>query len=146
VAEHEHSEENRRSRRDLASMMGRLTDADLARPLPEGWTVGASLAYMAFWDRHTALVAARWIADGTPTPASLDAQPVTDALLPLLRAIPGREAAHIALDAAAAADRALEALPAALLDAARASDSPITLNSARHRAAHLAAIAAAVAP
>jgi hypothetical protein len=146
MAEHEHSEENRRSRRDLASMRGRLTDADLARSLHDGWTVGATLAYMAFRDRHTALVAARWIADGAATPSPLDAQPVTDALLPLLRAVPGREAAHIALDAAAAADRALEALPFELMEAARAADSPISLNSARHRAAHLAAIAATIAP
>lgn len=127
-------------------MMGRLTDIDLARPLADGWTVGAALAHMAFWDRHTALVAARWIADGVASPAPLDAQPVNDALLPLLRAIPPREAAHLALDAAAAADRALEALPAALMEAARAADSPITLNRARHRAAHLAAIAATLAP
>ncbi len=146
MTEHEHSEENRRSRRDLAQMMGRLTDADLARPLADGWTVGATLAHMAFWDRHTALVAARWIADGVASPAALDSQPVNDALLPLLRAVPPREAAHIALDAAAAADRALEALPTVLMGAARAADSPITLNSARHRAIHLAAIAATLAP
>ena len=146
MSEHEHSEENRRSRRDLAQMMGRLTDTDLAHPLPDGWTVGAALAHMAFWDRHTALVAARWISDAASSPAPLDTLTVNDALLALLRAVPPREAAHLALDAAAAADRALEALPAALMDAARSADSPITLNSARHRAVHLAAIAATLAP
>lgn len=126
-------------------MMGRMTDADLARPLPDGWSVGAALAHMAFKDRFIALVAARWIADGAASPAPLDIEVANDALLPLLRAIPPREAAHLALDAAAAADRALEALPAALLDAARTSDSPLTLNTARHRAVHLAAIGSTLA-
>ena len=52
----------------------------------------------ALEDGDAALVAARWITDGAPSPAPLDTNTVNDALLPLLRAVPPREAAHLALD------------------------------------------------
>jgi len=36
----------------LRSLVARLSDADLARPMPAGWTVAAILAHLAFWDQR----------------------------------------------------------------------------------------------
>lgn len=44
----------------LRELVGRLTPADLDRPLGEGWTVKAALAHLAFWDRYAAAAVQRW--------------------------------------------------------------------------------------
>ncbi|TMQ17769.1 MAG: hypothetical protein E6K82_20865 [Candidatus Rokuibacteriota bacterium] len=42
---------NDAERTRLQALVKRLTDADLGRAMPAGWTVGAILAHLAFWDR-----------------------------------------------------------------------------------------------
>ena len=44
--------ENAAEFRRLRALVERLSDADLARPTPGGWTVSASLAHVAFWDQR----------------------------------------------------------------------------------------------
>ena len=43
--------ENNAERARLQGLVARLTDADMARAMSEGWTVGVGLLHLAFWDR-----------------------------------------------------------------------------------------------
>lgn len=52
-----HADRNDAARTRLRDLVARLGDDGLARPLADGWTVGAMLAHLAFWDR---IVLARW--------------------------------------------------------------------------------------
>ena len=40
--------ENNRERERLRTLVDRLSDAELARPIEAGWTVAAALAHLAF--------------------------------------------------------------------------------------------------
>jgi Mycothiol maleylpyruvate isomerase N-terminal domain len=42
--------ENAAERARLHALVARLTDADMARPVSEDWTVGVALMHLAFWD------------------------------------------------------------------------------------------------
>ncbi len=44
-------ERNRASRQRLQDLLAQATDETMARTLPNGWSVGATLAHIAFWDR-----------------------------------------------------------------------------------------------
>src|SRR2546423_15174117 len=44
--------ENDRERRRLEALVGKLDDAALSRPMPDGWTVASVLAHLAFWDQR----------------------------------------------------------------------------------------------
>ncbi|HEX5823764.1 MAG TPA: maleylpyruvate isomerase N-terminal domain-containing protein, partial [Candidatus Limnocylindrales bacterium] len=61
---------NDEQRERLGDIIGRLTSGDYALEAMPGWTVGAVLAHLAFWDR---LVIERWtraIADDATVPVS----------------------------------------------------------------------------
>ena len=44
--------ENDRERRRLEALVGKLDDAALSRPMPDGRTVAGVLAHLAFWDQR----------------------------------------------------------------------------------------------
>src|SRR5262249_31585037 len=48
----------------LRALVGRLSDADLARPLEAGWTVAAVLAHVAFWDQRAFILLEGWRKSG----------------------------------------------------------------------------------
>ena len=58
--------ENAVELRRLRAMVERLSDADLARPTPGGWTVASSLAHVAFWDQRILFWLDRWERGETP--------------------------------------------------------------------------------
>jgi hypothetical protein len=60
--------ENTHERQRLRTLVARLSDEDLTRPLPNGWTVAITLAHLAFWDRQRLALLRRWERDGV-TPA-----------------------------------------------------------------------------
>jgi|SRR5579884_1785273 len=131
---------NDAARERLRAVVGGLSDEDLARPLGDGWTVAAALAHLAFWDRRTLGLLAHWRQQRTGDLARLsptDVDMLNDALCAEWLALPPREAALLALDAAAAVDRALATLPPAELDALASPEIPIRLDRAHHRNAHL---------
>ena len=142
-----HVERNDAARDRLRSLVARLSEEDLARPVSDGWTVAALLAHVAFWDRF---VLARWEhalrRGGSPT--SLD-----DDLLDLINAaalaqwlaLPGRDAALQAVDAAEAIDRAIERLPPGAVETARARGFHWLLDRSGHRREHLDQIERALA-
>lgn len=45
-----HIAANDAERERLRSLVSRMSDADLRRPMPDGWTVAAVLAHVGFWD------------------------------------------------------------------------------------------------
>ena len=51
---------NRENTRRLRRLVARLSDDDLRRELPEGWTVGDALAHLAFYDRRAQILLERF--------------------------------------------------------------------------------------
>jgi hypothetical protein len=138
-----HIDRNDSSRAELRELIERLSDDDLRREVRDGWTVSALLAHLAFWDR---LRLAGWeLQESSAAPQryfSHDAEQdmINAAALPALRAIPPREAARHALDAAEAIDRKISALPSDLVEAHLATGDEHErrmLDRSIHRRKHL---------
>ncbi len=125
-------------RQRLVALVERLSDADLARPLDGGWTIAATLAHMAFYDRRAAVLFEKWRhrpPSAQDSPGDVDV--LNEAALPQWRAIPPRAAANEAIAAAEAADRAVASADPRLLEQVLAAGPPISLVRAEHRAEHL---------
>ena len=140
-------EENAAARDRVLSLVSHLTDAQMALPLADGWTIGAELAHLAFWDRvhvgrlRTALEA------GADLPAPL-ASEATDALndagLPGWRAIPGEAAIRLFAEASSEVDAYLASLTPQIVERIRSAGIPRHVERFRHRTKHGDAIEAAL--
>ncbi|MGH7316880.1 MAG: maleylpyruvate isomerase N-terminal domain-containing protein, partial [Candidatus Rokuibacteriota bacterium] len=99
--------ENQTQLTRLRTLVDRLGDRELSRPLEAGWTVAGVLAHLAFWDYRVVTLLDAWGADGrgTPPPAYEEAAVnwINDAGKPLCLALPPRTAARLAVEAAVAA-------------------------------------------
>lgn len=127
---------NARERERMKALVGRLSDADLRRPVGHGWTVADSLVHLAFWDLRAIILMDRFEKDGvTPSPADIDV--VNEAVRALGQSIPPRAAAELAADAAERVDRRLEALPDRILEGLGAAGNPFNPFRHVHRAEHL---------
>jgi hypothetical protein len=110
-----------------------LSDDELRRPLPAGWTVAALLAHLAFWDARALFLLDKWGRGVAPSTA--DDEPADVDWI--------NEAAQLALRLAEEADRRVAALSDALLARLRASGGPVDLRRAfnvaraHHRQEHL---------
>src|SRR5215831_19474293 len=128
---------NRASRERLARDLDSLAPEDHGREIDGGWTVGALLAHLAFWDR---MVAGRWALasrTGSSTPFDLADETtdlVNDANLAAWRALPADRVSALVLEAADAVDAAVAALPDASIDAVLAEGRPRLVDRSRHRA------------
>ena len=138
---------NDEQRERLAAIVQRLTAEDYAREMMPGWSIGALLAHLAFWDR---LVIERWtsaIDEGVTVPVSLS-EVLTDLLnaasLAQWSAMPGPLAGREAIAAAAAVDAYVEGLEEARIAAAEEAGLGRLIDRSRHRAEHLDAIEAAL--
>ena len=140
TADRSYVSENQRELDRLRALLSRLSDADLSRPMPAGWTVAGVLAHLAFWDQRIVVLLDQWGTDGRGPRPTYDEAPVdwiNDATKPLCLGLAPREAARIALAAAEEADRKVAALSDALLAANAAVGSPIGVRCAEHRREHL---------
>jgi hypothetical protein len=135
-------ERNRASTDRIRALAARLTDAEMQQPVGEHWTVAIALAHLAFWDRRVMYVLDRTEREGALFIPEIDIF-VNDLSLPLWAAIPPREAARIAIEAAEALDRRLEAFPPALLDQLLAYNQRWVVR-ALHRGEHLDEVDAAL--
>ena len=140
-------ERNEASRARLRALLDRLTDEDLGRKVGD-WTVGMSLAHLAFWDHFGHL---RWIetvASGRELPVqvgSLLTDLINDTSLDLWsRSLDAAGIRAFVLEAAEAFDAHVAGLPDQLVEAAQAADLPRTLDRSIHRAGHLDPIEAAL--
>ena len=132
--------ENTESRQKLESVVRGLSDADLTLTTPDGWTVGALLAHLAFWDRRAFVLLERWKANGLDE-SPVDAPAMNDALKPIFLALDPRKAAELCLSAAAAIDSDLEALTSELFTEIEAGPTHYRFSRALHRDDHLGEIA-----
>jgi hypothetical protein len=140
------AEHNDRERARLRALVGRLSDADLARPLPAGWTVAAVLGHLAFWDQRALLLLETWEQKGIAPPAHHEADTdwINDAGKPFLLAMPPRKLADLTVSIAEAVDRKVGGLSDDLVARNAAAGSPVNLLRAEHRREHLDQIEAAL--
>ncbi len=128
--------DNARARERLRALVGKLSDEQLRLDLGGGWTVGTALAHLAFWDHLSLARIRQWKRDGVSASA-LDLDVINDALLPVVRHVPGRKAADLAVAAAEAVDAELESLSTGMIEAIEALGDRRRLFRAIHRGMHL---------
>lgn len=130
--------ENDTQRARLKALISR-SDADLARPMPAGWTVAGVLGHLAFWDQRVLLLFEQWEKSGQAPPrySQEDVDWINDAAKPMLLAVPPRQAAQLALAVAEAVDAKVARLSDELVTRNAASETPLNLLRAEHRAEHL---------
>lgn len=133
-----HREENQAALADLRALVGRLSEADLDRPLGGGWTVKAALLHLAFWDRFAASVLDAWQQTGVRERTAEDDEHINRAALPGWLAAPPGYALREVLEAAALADQRAAGVAAPLRDAMDAVNESWAYRRHLHRAEHLA--------
>jgi len=108
-------ERNLASRERIRDLAARLSDDQLQHRVGEHWTVAITLAHLAFWDRRVMYVLDMTEREGKLFIPEIDIF-VNDLSLPLWAAIPPRQAARLAVEAAEEVDRRLETFPPSLLE------------------------------
>ena len=131
--------ENSRERERLRSLVSQMTDTELSHPLDAGWTVGAALAHLAFWDQRSLVLLRKWKKDGVEA-SPVDVDVTNDALLPLCLAIPSRIAANLAVFSAEASDHELEESSSELIAHIESLGGSYRLYRSEHRKLHLGQI------
>jgi uncharacterized damage-inducible protein DinB len=146
AADRSYVEENARERKRLSALVARLSDADLSRPLPAGWTVAAVLGHLAFWDQRIIALLERLNRGDAVAPMNeADVDWINDAAKPLLLALPPRRAADLALAIAKAVDDQVASLGDDVLARNAAGGRPVNVLRAEHRRSHLDEIEGALA-
>ena len=134
-----HEAENDAERERLRSLVAGLSDEDLARPMPGGWTIASVLAHAAYWDARAIFWLDKWARGGEPStdePENVEA--VNDSAKPLCLALSPRAAADLALRLAEESDRKVKALSDQMLaKIAAIGGPPFNLSRAIHRKEHL---------
>lgn len=133
---------NRTTTNRLRSLVTRLTDVELQRPVGAHWTVAITLAHLAFWDRYVLYVLDETERNGQLSHLQVDIV-VNDLALPLWAAIPPSEAVRLAIETAEMLDQRLEEYPAELLTAIYSQHQRWVIR-AWHRNEHLDEIDAAL--
>jgi len=124
----------------MQDLVRRLTDADLARPMPAGWTVAAVLGHLALWDQRILVLLQECAQEGSALPPAVrdaDVHWINDATKPFLLALTPRAAADLAVAVAEAVDRAAAAVSEDFLARNTAAGTPLNLARAVHRREHL---------
>jgi hypothetical protein len=141
--EHPFVAENAQERARLRALAGRLTDADYQRKVHAEWTVADALGHIAFWEQVALVRIRRWKERGVSS-SPVDFDLINDALVPLLRAIPPRDATNLAIAAAEAVDRELAQLSQEMVEDIQALGNRSRLFRSEHRRRHLDQIEAAL--
>jgi Mycothiol maleylpyruvate isomerase N-terminal domain len=133
--------QNDAERARLRALVNRLSDAELAHPMPAGWTVASVLSHLAFWDQRILILLESWERAGLDSPPpginEGDVEWVNDAAKPMFLALAPRRAAELALAIAEAVDRKVASLPDAWVAKNAAAGTPLSLVRAAHREEHL---------
>jgi uncharacterized damage-inducible protein DinB len=148
MADRAYVAENEVERKRLSSLVARLSDRDLARPMPGGWTVASVLGHVAFWDQRVIALIEEWRKAGVGTPPKMldggNVDWINDATKPLLLAVAPRRAAELTLSIAESTDRMLAELPEDFLAANGRAGSPVNVHRAEHRREHIDEIESAL--
>jgi hypothetical protein len=134
-----HDAETNAERERMRALVARLSDKDLARPMPAGWTVAGVLAHIGFWDARAIYWLDKWATGIAPTPYEPEnTEAVNESAKPLCLALPPRDAADLAMRLAEEADGKVKALSDSMLAKIRATGAPpFNLSRAIHRKEHL---------
>jgi hypothetical protein len=134
---------NQASRDRLVALVQGLTEESLQQQTNDDWTIAATLAHIAFWDR---MCLARW--DAFDAGAQLTNIPssiidlVNAANLPLWRALSGRAAVDLLMQATRDFDQRIGTISDGAVQAAISGGFESMLDRSRHRNAHAAEIEA----
>jgi hypothetical protein len=131
---------NDTERARLKAIVARSSDAELARPMPAGWTVAGVLLHAAFWDQRIIVLLGLWQGQGIEPRPELaeDVAWMNDSMKPLLLAVAPRKAAEVAVAIAEETDALVAKVSDALIARNIAlGDSGINLSRADHRGEHL---------
>jgi mycothiol maleylpyruvate isomerase-like protein len=133
---------NNAERARLKALVARASDADLAKPMPAGWTVAAVLGHLAFWDQRIITLLESWQGSSVTPPVyhEEDVDWINDAGKPFLLALPPRKAADLAVTIAESVDGMVEGVSDGLIEKNTAAGSPLNLDRSFHRKEHLDAI------
>src|SRR5436189_5683151 len=97
-AERDHDVETDAERARLRRLIDRMSDSDLSRPMPAGWTVAGVLAHIGFWDARSIFWLDKW-AGGVPPcdyePENTEA--VNESAKPRCPALRPRDAAQLSV-------------------------------------------------
>ncbi len=129
---------NAESRERLRAILSHLREADYARPIGHGWTVGAALAHLAHWDRTNLTRLLEWEAAGSlvPPATATIADSVNDEMLPTWLAMSPTQVAAEVTAAAEAVDAVAARLSPDLVSAILAVRAR-TIDRSVHRGEHL---------
>ena len=130
---------NNAERARLKALAAKCTDADLARPMPAGWTVAGVLGHLAFWDQRILALLDQWEGAGVAPPPHHDGDVdwINDATKPMLLAVPPRKAAELSVAIAETVDRRVAAMSDDLVARNAGAGSPLNLDRGVHRREHL---------
>jgi hypothetical protein len=134
-----HEARNDAERERLRALIARLNDEELARAMPDGWTVAAQLAHAGFWDARAIFALRKWARGVEPPPGDYEPDDVAwinDSAKPLCLALPPRTAAELSLRLAEEADSGIAALSDELVEKIRVV-GPFSISRADHRQEHL---------
>jgi hypothetical protein len=146
AADRSYIADNDRERRRLEALVGKLDDAALSRPMPDGWTVASVLAHLAFWDqRIPTFIDLLKRGEKVPEENPIDVEWINAAAKPTQLALPPRRAATLAVETARAVDAAVAAMSDELLAKNAAAGGRINVRRAEHRREHLDEIEQALA-
>jgi hypothetical protein len=132
-------EENTASRSRLETFARSLSEEDLARTNPFGWTVASLLAHLAFWDYRVLALLRRWQAEGVDE-SPIDPHAMNEALKPLCLALEPRAAVELCISAAEITDSEVARISPELIGEIEASPTHFRFNRALHRNDHLGEI------
>ena len=130
------TQDNNTCRQRLADLARGLTDEQLRRTNPDGWTVAALLAHISCWDQRHLHLLHRWRAGGVDE-SPFDSTAVNASMKHLCLAVEPRVAVELCLDAAEAIDAELETITPELMAAIEASPNFFRFNRSLHRHPHL---------
>jgi hypothetical protein len=148
TADRTHDADNDAQRERLRALVSRLSDEQLERSMPDGWTVAAVLAHVGFWDARAIFALGKWRRGIPPPPGDYEPDDpawINDSAKPLCLAIAPREAARLALRLAEEADAGVKTLDDELVAKVR-EVGPFNVSRAAHRREHLDEIERALKP
>ncbi len=141
----EYVDANRDATQRLLTFVESLTDQDLARPLEDGWTVGAALAHLAYWDRRYAeLLAHNQRGEWAPDEHDMVTDVQNDALLPEWRLLPTGAVRTLLATSAERIDATVAGLAEDVVARILERDELHLLRRSRHRFEHIAQIESAL--
>lgn len=133
---------NRESTERMRKMINQLSEEELSKSIGSDWTISITLAHLALWDQRVIFVIESAKKNNKLHAPYYDYQ-LNDILTPILRAIPAREAARMAITMSEKLDNELEQCSTQLLNEMKEVNRRLIERSI-HRNLHLDEIENAV--